>query len=254
MLSPFVGKELFNMILAIRMLLKIGAPPFHFWFPEIIEKIRWSTCLILITWQKLAPIYILSCTVDIRRLFISMAIPVMVLVGSIGGLNQTSIRKIISYSSIDHIGWIIACIKFNNRIWIFYFFIYTIILISIIYVFQFHSAYYINQYSNKRLNFIEKIIIIVSFIRLGGLPPFLGFLPKLIVIQLIIINQSYIISIILVSSTLITLFYYLRLIGSILLINNSTTKWNFTININNISVTTIISINILFPIISIFWI
>nr|WGT89419.1 NADH dehydrogenase subunit 2 [Sclomina guangxiensis] len=252
-ISLMLEQELFSMMLTISMLLKMGGPPFHFWFPEILDKMTWPSCFILMTWQKIAPMYILSCIIDLNSLFMSMIIPIMVLTGSIGGLNQTSIRKIMSYSSMDHMGWMITCMKFNNSLWIFYFLIYTIILATIIYTFNFYSTYYMNQYSNKSLNFTEKLMIIIAFLSLGGLPPFLGFLPKLIVIQLTIMYNSYIISMILVTTTLITLFYYLRLISSILLINNSTTKWNPPQSMNNVPMTVIITINSMLPLIAIFW-
>nr|YP_011031332.1 NADH dehydrogenase subunit 2 [Epidaus famulus]WQT73249.1 NADH dehydrogenase subunit 2 [Epidaus famulus] len=252
-ISPYVGMDLFSMVMIISMLLKMGAPPFHFWFPEIMEKMSWAVCVVLMTWQKLAPMYILSCVINMNDFFISIMIPIMVMTGSIGGLNQTSTRKIMSYSSMDHMGWMIACIKFNNSLWLFYFFIYSLILMSIILTFWYYSTYYINQYSNKSLNFMEKFMIIVSFMSLGGLPPFLGFIPKFIVIQLTISHHSYMLSMILVTTTLITLFYYLRLISSILLINNSSMKWNIPVSMNNMSMTVIITINMMFPMIMFFW-
>nr|WGT88613.1 NADH dehydrogenase subunit 2 [Sclomina erinacea] len=252
-ISQTLEQELFSMMLTISMVLKMGGPPFHFWFPEILDKMTWPGCFILMTWQKIAPMYILSCIIDLNSLFMSIIIPIMVLTGSIGGLNQTSIRKIMGYSSMDHMGWMIVCMKFNNSLWMFYFLIYAIILASIIYTFNFYSTYYINQYSNKSLNFTEKFMIIIAFLSLGGLPPFLGFLPKLIVIQLTIMYNSYIISMILVMTTLITLFYYIRLISSILLINSSTTKWEVPQSMNNVPMTVIITINSMFPLIAIFW-
>nr|AKP94521.1 NADH dehydrogenase subunit 2 [Macracanthopsis nodipes] len=251
--SEMIGKELFNSILLISMLLKMGAPPLHFWFPVIMDKMKWPTCFALMTWQKVAPMYILSCIIDMNSLIISIMIMIMVLTGSIGGLNQTSIRKIMSYSSMDHMGWMIACMKFNSSMWMFYFFIYTLILGTIIFTFNFHSTLHINQYSNKSIKFMEKLMIIITLLSLGGLPPFLGFIPKLMVIQLTISNNSFLLSMILVMTTLITLFYYLRLISSTLLINNSTTKWEFISGMSNVPMTMIVYINTMFPLMMIFW-
>nr|YP_004734451.1 NADH dehydrogenase subunit 2 [Agriosphodrus dohrni]ADF65631.1 NADH dehydrogenase subunit 2 [Agriosphodrus dohrni] len=251
--SPFVGEELFSTILAFSMMMKMGAPPFHFWFPEIMEKMSWPGCFILMTWQKIAPMYILSCVINMNEVISYFMIPIMVLTGSIGGLNQTSIRKIMSYSSMDHMGWMIACMKFSNNMWIFYFAIYSLILATIVFTFWFYSAYHMNQYSDKNLSFMEKIMIVIAFLSLGGLPPFLGFLPKLIVIQLTTIYNSHLISIILVLTTLITLFYYLRLISSIFLINNSTVKWSASVSMNNVPMSFIITVNSLFPLMAIYW-
>nr|YP_009485708.1 NADH dehydrogenase subunit 2 [Rhynocoris incertis]AVZ00844.1 NADH dehydrogenase subunit 2 [Rhynocoris incertis] len=251
--SPYVGEGLFSMVISMSMLMKMGAPPFHFWFPEIAEKMSWPSCFLLMTWQKVAPMYIMSCVIDMSQNLIYLLIPIMVLTGSIGGLNQTSIRKIMSYSSMDHMGWMIMCMKFFNTMWIFYFTIYALILGSIIFTFWIHSTFYINQYTSKSLSFSEKIMIIILFLSLGGLPPFLGFLPKFVVIQLMILSQSYGMALILVLTTLITLFYYLRLISSILLINSSTIKWASQESMNNVPMSLIMSVNLLFPMIGMFW-
>nr|AGO28130.1 NADH dehydrogenase subunit 2 [Sphedanolestes impressicollis] len=251
--SPYMGEEVFSMTLAMSMFIKMGAPPFHFWFPEITEKMTWPACFMLMTWQKVAPMYILSCIIDMCLYMIYFMIPVMVITGSIGGLNQTSIRKIMSYSSMDHMGWMIVCMKFYNTLWIFYFFIYTVILASMIFTFWFHSSFYINQYSIKSMSYSNKMTIMILFLSLGGLPPFLGFLPKFIVIQLMITFESYSISLILVLTTLITLFYYLRMISSVLLINSSTVKWAPQVEMSNNSSSFIMMVNLMFPVIAMFW-
>nr|QZI85964.1 NADH dehydrogenase subunit 2 [Rhynocoris fuscipes] len=251
--SLFLGEELFILILTMSMLMKMGAPPFHFWFPEIAEKMTWTACLLLMTWQKVAPMYILSCVIDMSQNLIYLLIPIMVMTGSIGGLNQTSIRKIMSYSSMDHMGWMIACMKFYSTLWIFYFIIYSVILASIIFTFWYHSTFFINQYSSKSLSFTEKMTIIILFLSLGGLPPFLGFMPKFVVIQLMITFESYGLILILVLTTLITLFYYLRLISSILLINSSSVKWTQQSEMNNAPASLIMAVNLLFPAIAMFW-
>nr|YP_009485721.1 NADH dehydrogenase subunit 2 [Scipinia horrida]AVZ00857.1 NADH dehydrogenase subunit 2 [Scipinia horrida] len=252
-LSPYMGESMLSSTVILSMMVKMGAPPFHFWFPEIMEKMSWPSCFILMTWQKVAPMYILSCVINMNETMMFLLILIMVLTGSLGGLNQTSIRKIMSYSSMDHMGWMIACMKFSNNMWMIYFLIYSLILSTIVFSFWFYSAYYMNQYSNKSLSFMEKLMIIIAFLSLGGLPPFLGFIPKLIVIQLTMLYESYFISTVLVLTTLITLFYYLRLIGSIFLINNSTVKWNAYISMNNVPMAFIITVNSLFPVIAIFW-
>lgn len=48
--------------------------------------------------------------------FFSLIIILSVLIGSLGGLNQTSIRKILAYSSINHLGWLLAAMATGERI------------------------------------------------------------------------------------------------------------------------------------------
>nr|QKY63910.1 NADH dehydrogenase subunit 2 [Triatoma vitticeps] len=249
MISPIMGEEFMNTALMLSMMVKLGVPPFHFWFPEILEKMPWTNCLILMTWQKIAPLCILSYMTESS--LIPIIIMITVTVGAIGGLNQTSLRKIMGYSSINHMGWMIACMKFNNEFWIKYLIIYSIIITMMILLFNYYSSFFINQMINSSPSFMEKSLIIILFMSLGGLPPFIGFMPKWLVIQSMISSSSSTIMFTMIMSALITLFYYLRLISSTLLISSMTIKWNQNKSLNSKIIMLMITINISLPVISI---
>lgn len=220
------------MILNSSLLLKMGAAPFHFWFPEIIEGLRWINSLILITWQKIAPIILLSYSIKTTRMILFI-IASCSIVGRIGGLNQTSLRKIIAFSSINHIGWIIASFLKNEVIWLIYFTIYSLISSTIILIINAFKVFHLKQIFiliNK--NVLIKFSILINLLSLGGLPPFLGFFPKWIVIQHLRTNYRLILLII-IMITLITLFFYLRIAYTSIIINHN--EINFIRNKINIS-------------------
>nr|YP_009485734.1 NADH dehydrogenase subunit 2 [Canthesancus helluo]AVZ00870.1 NADH dehydrogenase subunit 2 [Canthesancus helluo] len=245
-LSPLMSKELFNVMLMMSMSIKLGIPPFHFWFPEIMEKLNWINCTILMTWQKVAPLTILSYILENKLL--PVVIMTATIIGAIGGLNQTSIRKIMAFSSINHMGWMIACMKYNNEFWMKYLLIYTTIIVMMTFMFNNYSSFYINQLINTNLMYTEKTLIIILFLSLGGLPPFLGFIPKWMVIQAMILSNSISIMFVMIMSVLISLFYYLRLISTTLLISSTTVKWNSESNNENI-IMSLILINLSLPVI-----
>ena len=85
-----------RIIIISSLLLKRGTAPFHFWFPNVIEGLSWINSLILITWQKIAPLILISY-LNIKSIILTCAI-ISVIIGSLGGLNQTSLRKLISLS------------------------------------------------------------------------------------------------------------------------------------------------------------
>lgn len=222
----------FNIIMVFnsRILIKMGAAPFHFWFPEIIEGLYWNNCLILLTWQKLAPIIIIIYNKII--IFFSLIILTSIIIRGILGINQTNIRKILAYSSINHIGWIIASIIYFNNIWIIYFITYLIITINIIYLFKIFNILNIKQLLIKiNNNIILKLFFIINFFSLGGLPPFLGFIPKWLTIQILIENNIIIVTFIITIITLITLYFYIQVTFSTLIINNN--ENNFYLQIKN---------------------
>lgn len=208
----------FKLILCT-LILKLGAAPFHFWFPNVIENLQWFNCLILITWQKLAPIIVLSYFNELRNLLIIFTL-LAALTGAIGGFNQVSLRKLLAFSSINHLGWIFTAIIFYENIWTIYFIAYSFINFCIVYLIKTFQIFYLNQIYSIFINspFI-KYSLLISLISLGGLPPFIGFIPKWLIIQSIIFIKFYLISLFLICIRLITLYYYLKITLAAVLFN-----------------------------------
>lgn len=213
-------------IICTPLLLKSGAAPLHWWFPGVIEGLRWENCALLITVQKAAPIILISYLIEIN-VFTLRIILISTFVGAIGGLNQTSIRKILTYSSINHTGWILIALTTRESLWIVYFIIYSTLTLTVVSTIKLSGVSFINQtiITNKETT-LTKFIIFTSLLSLGGLPPFLGFLPKWIVIQAIITNNIAPLATIVVVTSLITLYYYLKISYSRFIILNTEPKWN----------------------------
>lgn len=216
--------DILKIIILSSLLLKRGSAPFHFWFPNVIEGLSWFNSLILITWQKIAPLilisYIIIKPIIIIRIILSR------IIGALGGLNQISLRKLIAYSSINHLGWILAAIYCNNYLWITYFLIYSILTFTIVFIFNIYKISYINQLFS--LFFYSKIIkyfLFFNLLSLGGLPPFLGFFPKWIVIQTLTINNQLFILTFILLITLITLYFYIRLSYRAFILNHYENNW-----------------------------
>jgi len=216
-----------NIILASSLIIKTGIAPFHFWFPIVIEGLNWINNIILITWQKIAPIILLSFCLN--NYFFYFTIIMSVSFGSFGGLNQTSLRKLIAFSSINHLGWIVAGILNNQNIWKIYFIFYCFLSIAIIFLFNRLKIFNLNQiFSSFNFKFLIKTVIFIPLLSLGGLPPFLGFFPKWLVIDLLINLNIFFLLIVIINLTLITLYFYLRISYSAFLLNHNEINWNFT--------------------------
>nr|AND46650.1 NADH dehydrogenase subunit 2 [Anopheles cruzii] len=220
----YLVNKINEILILSTLLLKSGAAPFHFWFPEVMEGLSWINGLILMTWQKLAPMMLISYNYMYN--FFMMSIILSMLIGSLMGLNQTSLRKLMAFSSINHLGWMLLAMMNNELIWLSYFFFYSFLSFSIIILFNNFKLFYFNQIFNiSMMNPIVKLLIFLNFLSLGGLPPFLGFLPKWLVIQnLINMNQLFML-VISVCLTLITLYFYLRLSYSIFMLNFQKNSW-----------------------------
>nr|QWB85820.1 NADH dehydrogenase subunit 2 [Typodryas sp. N143] len=209
------------MILNSSLLTKMGAAPFHFWFPEILEGLSWPNSLLLLTWQKLAPMAVLSYNSKLIT-FLTLIVISSATIGGILGLNQISLRKIMAFSSINHMGWMIASIMLSSPVWFNYFMIYTLISVNLVLIFNQLDVFFISQISSSLKNQkMTKISLILNFLSLGGLPPFLGFFPKWVTLNILTDQNFIILSFVLVVLTLITLFFYMRVCFSSLMINTS---------------------------------
>nr|AXS65761.1 NADH dehydrogenase subunit 2 [Staphylinoidea sp. 7 KM-2017] len=230
-------KEIFNysslsLMINSSLLTKMGAAPFHFWIPEVIEGLDWMNSFIILTIQKFAPSIILMYNIS-NNIFINFIIIMCMLIGGLMGFNQISLRKLMAYSSINHLGWMIAAMIFCKQIFITYISIYTIISMSLISIFNLYNSFYIQQIIFNMNNLIMKMIFSFNMMSLGGLPPFLGFLPKWMVIYSLIMKNFNFTALIMIILTLITLFYYIRIIYSMMILKNKNFNFNLTLNNNN---------------------
>nr|YP_009937359.1 NADH dehydrogenase subunit 2 [Trigonopterus tanimbarensis]QNT26830.1 NADH dehydrogenase subunit 2 [Trigonopterus tanimbarensis] len=200
-----------SMIMNATLLGKMGAAPFHIWFPEVISGLAWNIVIIILTWQKIAPFILLSYCIS-SSTFLSITIILSSLIGGLQGLNQVCTRKILAYSSINHMGWMISTLLSSLNLWSLYFAIYSLMNFSITMMFHKYSIFYMSQVP-KMLSYNKKLkyMFMMNFLSLGGLPPFIGFLPKWITINALMNLKHNFMCFILVSFTLLTLYFYIRI-------------------------------------------
>lgn len=199
-----------------------------------MEGLSWINRLILITWQKIAPLMLISYIIIKPLLLVSIFLSAII--GALGGFNQTSLRKLMAFSSINHLSWIISAILIRESLWFIYFRIYTFLSFTIVSMLKIFNIFHINQLFSLFINSkIFKLFTILNLLSLGGLPPFIGFLPKWLLIQsLSLANQFFLITVLTVT-TLIALYFYLRLCYSAFLINYYEVNWIQSINYNKTS-------------------
>lgn len=219
-----------NLLIIIPLLIKLRLIPFHLWLPSIIEGLNWISCLLITTWQKISPLIIISY-LNINKNLIFLI--TLISINSIFGLNQNSIRKVLAISSINNSTWILFAILINEKLWINYFLIYSIINFLIIKILNDFNINYINQIKFFNLNFFFKLNILILIFSIIGLPPIIGFLIKWILIKTLIYNNIYIIIIILIILTILNLIFYIKITYFILFNFNLFNKWYLKFKKNN---------------------
>nr|ABN72883.1 NADH dehydrogenase subunit 2 [Drosophila guanche]QXG19230.1 NADH dehydrogenase subunit 2 [Drosophila guanche] len=227
-----INESFTSMIIMSTLLLKSGAAPFHFWFPNMMEGLTWMNALMLMTWQKIAPLMLISY-LNVKNLLL-ISVILSVIIGAIGGLNQTSLRKLMAFSSINHLGWMMMSLMISESIWLIYFLFYSFLSFILTFMFNIFKLFHLNQlFSWFMSSKILKFTLFMNFLSLGGLPPFLGFLPKWLVIQQMTFCNQYFILTIMMMSTLITLFFYLRICYSAFMLNYYENNWTINMKFSN---------------------
>nr|WPW51360.1 NADH dehydrogenase subunit 2 [Panthera pardus] len=202
-----------SIMMTTALAMKLGLAPFHFWVPEVTQGISMSSGLILLTWQKIAPLsvlYQISPTIN-PNLLLTMAI-MSVMVGGWGGLNQTQLRKIMAYSSIAHMGWMAAIMMYSPTMMILNLAIYIIMTLTTFMLFMYNSTTTTSSLSQtwNKTPLITSFILVLMM-SLGGLPPLSGFIPKWMIIQELTKNEMIMMPTLLAMTALLNLYFYMRL-------------------------------------------
>nr|AXV54261.1 NADH dehydrogenase subunit 2 [Nesiotites hidalgo] len=221
-----------SILMTLALTMKLGLSPFHFWVPEVTQGIPLSSGLILLTWQKIAPLSVLyqifpSINTEMLLSFSLLS----VFVGGWGGLNQTQLRKIMAYSSIAHMGWMMSITLYNPTLMLLNLIIYIILTTSTFMLLMYTSSTTTLSLSHTwNKSPLIATLILTTMLSLGGLPPLTGFIPKWMIIQELTKNNSLIMPTIMAMLSLLNLFFYMRLAYSTSLTmfptaNNTKMKW-----------------------------
>lgn len=190
----------------IGLFIKLGVAPLHYWFPSVIKRLSWFSAALLMTWQKIAPMFIIISIYSDYKMLLSFIGVVRALVGGFGGVGQNHLRSLLAYSSIGHIGWILASSSFAPAISVFYLLCYIFISLALI-----RGAILTNissLFQSSKPNFaILCFLVIPCTLSLSGLPPFIGFFPKIFAI---LSFPGLIVPLFLLLGSILNLSYYLN--------------------------------------------
>nr|YP_009988266.1 NADH dehydrogenase subunit 2 [Hypostomus ancistroides]QNM38624.1 NADH dehydrogenase subunit 2 [Hypostomus ancistroides] len=224
-----------TIMITTALAMKVGLAPMHFWMPPVLQGLDLTTGLIMATWQKLAPFALLIQVAPNTHPTLLTALGLFsTLIGGWGGLNQTQLRKMLAYSSIAHLGWMIIVIQFMPQLTLLTLSIYIIMTSAAFLTFKTLLSTKINTlalaWSKTPIITTTTALVLLS---LGGLPPLTGFMPKWLILQELTKQELPLTATILALSALLSLYFYLRLCYTMTLTiapstNNSTTPWRLT--------------------------
>nr|UFA45924.1 NADH dehydrogenase subunit 2 [Anolis valencienni] len=229
-----LSSEPAHILLTIALAMKLGLVPMHFWLPEVLQGSTMTTALIISTWQKLAPMALIYLNINNLSTAVLILLGLLSsIIGGWGGLNQTQTRKIMAFSSIAHLGWMITVSSIMTNIMIMNLMIYLIMTTALFYSLILSKSKTIQDTTTAwTLSPTLTTMMMILLLSLGGLPPLTGFMPKWLILEELIIQNLVPTATTLAVSTLLSLFFYLRLTYTTTLTLSPNTiqtkfKWRF---------------------------
>tara|TARA_Y100001970_G_scaffold67185_1_gene85662 strand:- start:16883 stop:18295 length:1413 start_codon:yes stop_codon:yes gene_type:complete len=222
---------IFGMVfILVGLSFKISAVPFHMWTPDVYQGAPTSVTSFFSVVPKIAGIAIFikfmylpfkGILDEWQYILVFMSIASMIL-GAVAAIGQTNIKRLMAYSSIGHIGYAIAGIAAGSENG----FKSTLVYISI-YVVMNIGAFACILLMRRGGKYIEEIdelsgasknhplmslgLMIILF-SLAGIPPLAGFFAKFYIFMAVIESEMYTLAIIGLVTTVVSAFYYIRII------------------------------------------
>jgi len=209
---------------------KVSAVPFHMWTPDVYEGAPTSITSYFAVVPKVAGLAVLikfmfipfsNILSEWQTIIIFISIASMIL-GAIAAIGQKNIKRLLAYSSIGHIGYALAGVATGNvsgyQSSIVYISIYVIMNIGI-----FSCLYLLKKDGEYKENISDlsgiskkhpllAISFLIILFSLAGIPPLGGFFAKFYVFSAVLEQKMFALAIIGLLTTVISAFYYLKII------------------------------------------
>jgi NADH-quinone oxidoreductase subunit N len=216
--------------IVIGLAFKLGAVPFHMWMPDVYHGAPTAVTLYIGTAPKLAGFAMLyrllyeampGLVTDWQQLIIMISILSMV-VGAIVAIAQDNLKRMLAYSGIGHIGFlllgVIAATDNGFSAAMFYIIVYAITGVAGfgIIVALSRTGFEFDRIAdfkglNQKNPWLALMMLIIMF-SMAGIPPFVGFWAKILVIEEVVAAGFTWIAVIAVITAVISAFYYLRVV------------------------------------------
>lgn len=207
-----------KILITISLLFKLSAAPFHMWAPDVYEGAPTIITALLATVPKVAVFSILVQIGPVTNVILVCAV-LSIVYGSIGALNQTKIKRLLAYSGIGHMGFILFGVGIGSfesiqasLIYMIIYIIMTICVFSIILSLKLTKTLIVEVSGLSRKDPVIALTLGLIFLSIAGIPPLAGFLSKWLILLAGVSSGYYLISIVVVLSSVIAGVYYVRLV------------------------------------------
>lgn len=262
-------------ILSVGFLFKISAAPFHFWSPDVYDAIPTVVTTFVANIAKISILIFLIQIVHYTSGLVASNLNwtqvllvsslLSLIIGTVLGLNQSRIKRLLAYSTISHLGFILLAMSINSiesmQAFLFYLMQYSIsnvnafiIIITIGYTMYIYNDKQKNEKlideNNSPIQYIAQLkgyyyinpllaisftIVMYSFV---GIPPLIGFFGKQMVLSSALDKGYIFISLVAILTSVISAVYYLNIVKEIFFSKSDRKLANWNNNNTNLIVNT----------------
>nr|WOE91053.1 NADH dehydrogenase subunit 2 [Acromitus sp. 2 MKL-2023] len=215
------GFVLEKTLISVALLFKLAASPFHFWVPDVYQGSDNRSLLIIGILPKISVIGVFVFIFPNNKLLL-FATLLSLVVGCIGAINQSHLKRLLGYSSILGIGFVLLGFSLNTfkgyESGLIYLVLYLTTFCAIILMFW--------SFNKQNVLIIELcnilinnktigLIFVLCILSMAGIPPLGGFFAKWLVLSASINEDLILICVLSILCAMIAGVYYLRLVKTI---------------------------------------
>ena len=244
-------------LILISVFLKLSLAPFHLWSLDVYENAPVIATFFFSAVTKFSfIIFLFRVSISFIQYYYyiitNMCLIVgliSILVGSFGNLHQKKVKTFMAYSSINHMGFVILSLSIFNNVSLvssmYYLIVYMLTNLLLWYVVLLISEMKTKYQFKNSIDFSDFLLLnnsnsilafglLIGFLSSSGLPPFIGFFSKFQILFVLIQAKFYVIALIVVLCSVVSTFYYIRVIKILYFENVFVGKLYESINTNKI--------------------
>jgi NADH-ubiquinone oxidoreductase chain 2 len=271
--DEYVGALVFGLLLiGIGFLFKVAAAPLHNWAPDVYD----GTPTVVTAWLSTMPkisifVFLLELqtglegsleslslqledtSIDVWKNLLLITSLLSLVIGTVLGLSQYRIKRLLTYSTISHVGFLLLALSMNTQesieSFLFYILQYTLTNANVFLVLL-GFGYMIHIYPKKDIQFIDSLkgqftanpLLSLSFalclFSMAGIPPLIGFFAKQMVLYSSTHGGYYFLSIVAILVSVISASYYLKII-KVMYFDTSENMSTYSYNTEETSITNV---------------
>jgi NADH-quinone oxidoreductase subunit N len=223
---------LFGLVfLLVGIAFKISAVPFHMWTPDVYEGAPTPVTAFFASAPKVAAVLLavrvcldaLGPAIDAWRQIITFTALASIILGAVAAYGQTNLKRLLAYSSINNVGFALVGLVAGGAAGassvLFYMAVYLVMTLGV-----FLCLLRLRGEDGEPLEAVDSLsgmsqsrpglaaAIAIFMFSLAGIPPLLGFWPKLVVFQAALAQELYLLAIVGFLGSVVGAFYYIKIV------------------------------------------